>query len=168
MADNPIKYSDFIQPDGSISDLIKQLEQVQTTYGKMKDDIVASAKAIEQSLRMVNNTTSKGQEFTKKMAGDTDRLAKAYKELSFAESENARELAKVKAALADANNMNKLFIKRGEEEVNLTNLKRKSYEQLSAQYSINKSILNRMTAEYRANSKGRENLNLLQRRYTRR
>lgn len=157
MADNPIKYSDFIQPDGSISDLIKQLEQVQTTYGKMKDDIVASAKAIEQSLRMVNNTTSEGQEATKKMAGDTDRLAKAYRELSFAESENARELAKVKAALADANNMNKLFIKRGEEEVNLTNLKSKSYEQLSAQYSINKSILNKMTAEYRANSKeGRE------------
>lgn len=153
MADNPIKYSDFIQPDGSISDLIKQLDQVQTTYGKMKDDIVASAKAIEQSLKMVNNTTSEGQEATKKMAGDTDRLAKAYKELSFAESENARELAKVKAALADANNMNKLFIKRGEEEVNLNNMKTKSYEQLSAQYSINKSILNKMTAEYRANSK---------------
>lgn len=157
MADNPIKYSDFIQPDGSISDLIKQLEQVQITYGKMKDDIVASAKAIEQSLKMVNNTTSEGQEATKKMARDTDRLAKAYRELSFAESENARELAKVKAAIADANNMNKLFIKRGEEEVNLTNLKRKSYEQLSAQYSINKSLLNRMTAEYRANTKeGRE------------
>ena len=153
MADNPIKYSDFIQPDGSISDLIKQLDQVQATYGKMKDDIVASAKAIEQSLKMVNNTTSEGQEATKKMAGDTDRLAKAYKELSFAESENARELAKVKAALADANNMNKLFIKRGEEEVNLNNMKTKSYEQLSAQYSINKSILNKMTAEYRANSK---------------
>jgi hypothetical protein len=157
MADNPIKYSDFIQPDGSVSDLIKQLEQVQTTYGKMKDDIIASAKAIEQAMKMVNNTSSEGQEKTKKMAGETDRLAKAYNDLAFAESETARELARVRMAMADANNMNKLFHKRGEEEVNLTNLKQKSYEQLSAQYSINKNLLNKMTAEYRANSKeGRE------------
>ena len=50
MADNPIKYSDFIQPDGSISDLIEQLEQVQTTYGKMRDDVVAAAKELEAAL----------------------------------------------------------------------------------------------------------------------
>ena len=93
MADNPIKYSDFIQPDGSISDLIKQLEQVQTTYGKMRDDVVAAAKELEAALKKVNNTTTEGQETTRKGVSEAERLAKSQDDLQKSYQDTAKQIA---------------------------------------------------------------------------
>ena len=142
MADNPIKYSDFIQPDGSISDLIKQLEQVQTTYGKMRDDVVAAAKELEAALKKVNNTTAEGQDQTKKGASEADQLAKAYDNLAKSQMDSAKQLADLKRQQAEQNNINKLTAK-------LNASAEGSYDRLSAQYSLNKIRLNAMGKEMR-------------------
>lgn len=142
MADNPIKYSDFIQPDGSISDLIKQLEQVQTTYGKMRDDVVAAAKELEAALKKVNNTTAEGQDQTKKGASEADQLAKAYDNLAKSQMDSAKQLADLKRQQSEQNNINKLTAK-------LNASAEGSYDRLSAQYSLNKIRLNAMGKEMR-------------------
>ena len=146
MADNPIKYSDFIQPDGSISDLIKQLEQVQTTYGKMRDDVVAAAKELEAALKKVNNTTAEGQEQTKKGASEADQLAKAYDNLANSQRDSAKQLADLKRQQAEQNNINKLTAK-------LNAAAEGSYDKLSAQYSLNKIKLNAMSEAQRKGTK---------------
>lgn len=142
MADNPIKYSDFIQPDGSISDLIKQLEQVQITYGKMRDDVVAAAKELEAALKKVNNTTAEGQDQTKKGASEADQLAKAYDNLAKSQMDSAKQLADLKRQQAEQNNINKLTAK-------LNASAEGSYDRLSAQYALNKTRLNAMSKEMR-------------------
>src|SRR5690606_23179002 len=70
----------------------------------------------------------------------------AKQKLAEAESENAKQLAIVRKATAEANQMNKLAAK-------LADTQTGSYNALSAQYSINKIALNNMSAEYRRNTK---------------
>lgn len=146
MADNPIKYSDFIQPDGSVSDLIKQLEQVQTTYGKMRDDVVSAAKELEAALKKVNNTTAEGQDQTKKGASEADQLAKEYDKLTKSQSDNAKQIADLKRQQSEQNNINKLTAK-------LNASAEGSYNRLSAQYSLNKIKLNQMSEAERKSTK---------------
>lgn len=142
MADNPIKYSDFIQPDGSILDLIKQLEQVQATYGKMRDDVVNAAKELEASLKKVNNTNAEGQETTKKGAEEADKLAKAYEDLKKSQADTAKQIAALKVEQQQQNNINKLTAQ-------INKAAKGSYDQLSAQYALNKIKLNAMSQEER-------------------
>lgn len=142
---NPIKYSDLISPDDSIERLIKQLENLQSTYEGMASSIQQRAAAVAASLRTVSGATSQGQQTTKKASEDADKLAKAYRDLAFAESENAKKLAELKLAQKEANDLNKLTIK-------LNQSAEGSYNALSAQYSINKIYLNNMTKEERENT----------------
>lgn len=142
---NPIKYSDLISPDDSIERLITQLENLQSTYEGMASSIQQRAAAVAASLRTVSGATSQGQHTTKKASEDADKLAKAYRDLAFAESENAKKLAELKLAQKEANDLNKLTIK-------LNQSAEGSYNALSAQYSINKIYLNNMTKEERENT----------------
>lgn len=149
MADNPIKYSDFIAPDNSISDLIKQLDELSDSYTNALKNIKVEAIQLAQILEKVTSSTDAGRNATRNAAAEADKLAKAQRDLAFAESENAKVLAELKAAQNEANAINKLLIKRGEEEITVSNMKTKSYNQLSAQYSLNKIVLNSMSAEER-------------------
>lgn len=142
MADNPIKYSDFIQPDGSISDLIKQLESLKTTYAEMINTIKSSASSAEKATKSLNNTTSEGQEATRKAAEEADRLAKAHDDLKKSQSENAKQIAALKSQQQQQNNINKLTVA-------MNKAAKGSYDQLSAQYSLNKIKLNAMSKEER-------------------
>lgn len=153
MADNPIKYSDFISPDNSISDLIKQLDELSDAYTNALKNIKGEAIQLAHILKNVSSTTEAGRTATRNAAAQTDKLVRARRDLAFAESENAKVLAKLKAAQREATAINKLLIKRGEEEITMNNLKYKSYDQLSAQYSLNKMVLNTMGAAERQATK---------------
>jgi hypothetical protein len=142
MADNPIKYSDFIQPDGSISDLIKQLESLQTTYAEMINSLKSNASSAEKATKSLNNTTSEGQEATRKAAEEADRLAKAHDDLKKSQSENAKQIAALKSQQQQQNNINRLTVA-------MNKAAKGSYDQLSAQYSLNKIKLNAMSKEER-------------------
>lgn len=150
---NPIKYSDLISPDSSITDLIKQLDSLSDAYMNMANNIKSQAAQVAEGLRSVSGATNEGRAATKAAAADADRLIKAHRDLAFAESENAKALAALKAAQREQNQLNKLAVDRAKEEIDYNNLKAYSYKQLSAEYSVLKIALNRMTGEERENTK---------------
>lgn len=147
MADNnnPIKYSDLISPDNSITDLIKQLDELSDTYTNALKNIKAEAIQLADILKKVSGATEDGRKTTKKAADDAERLVRAQRDLAFAESENAKKLAELKLAQQEANQINKLIVK-------INQSAEGSYNRLSAQYSLNKIYLNNMTKAERENT----------------
>lgn len=147
MADNnnPIKYSDLISPDNSITDLIKQLDELSDTYTNALKNIKAEAIQLAEILKKVSGATEDGRKTTKKAADDAERLARAQRDLAFAESENAKKLSELKLAQQEANQINKLIVK-------INQSAEGSYNRLSAQYSLNKIYLNNMTKAERENT----------------
>lgn len=152
MADNDaIKYSDLVSPDNSITELIKQLDELSDTYTNALKNIRTEAIQLTKELEKVSGATEDGRKKTKKSADDADRLARAQKELSFAESETAKKIAELNLAKTEANQINKLVIK-------LNQSAEGSYNRLSAQYSLNKIYLNNMTKAEREEAEAKEGL----------
>jgi len=148
--DNPILYSDLVKPDNSIVDLIKQLKELQNEYSKTLESVKSEAITVKAALSGLSGATAENREQIKKSVGEVDRLSKAQKELAFAESETAKEIAKLKLAQNEANTLNKL-------QVRLNQSAEGSYNRLSAQYSINKIRLNNMSkAEREATKEGKQ------------
>lgn len=138
MPNNPIKYSDLVSPDNSIVDLIKQLQDLTTSYKNASAEIKAEAQQLASTLKSVSGATEEGRATTKKAAEDADRLAKAQRDLAFAESETAKKIAELKAAQHEQTTINKLMVK-------LNQSAEGSYNRLSAQYSLNKIAINNMS-----------------------
>lgn len=149
--DNPIKYSEFIQPDQSVSNLIVQLEQLQTKYTELQTKMVADAKKIADGLAKVNSANEEGRETTRKSATEAEKLAKANDDLKKSQSGVAKEIAVLKAKQQQQNNINKLTAK-----INAST--EGSYNKLSAQYSLNKIKLNAMSKAQRDGSKAGKKL----------
>jgi hypothetical protein len=147
MADdnNPIYYKDLVSPDNSITDLIKQLDELSDVYANALKNIKAEAIQLAANLQKVSGATETGRKTTRAAATETDRLARAQKDLAFAESENALKLAEIKQAQREANEINKLTVK-------LNQSAEGTYNKLSAQYSLNKIYLNNMTVAERENT----------------
>lgn len=144
-SNNPIKYSDLVSPDNSITELIRQLTELQDTYSNALRNIKGEAVQLSATLKNASGATEAGRTATRKAADDADKLAKAQRDLSFAESENAKKLAELKLAQQEANQINKLVAK-------INQSAEGSYNKLSAQYSLNKIYLNNMTKEERENT----------------
>lgn len=144
MADNnnPIKYSDLVKPDNSITDLINQLDQLSDAYMNTLSNIKSEAISVRAALAGVSGATEDGRKTIKGATTDTDRLTRAARDLAFAESENAKRLAELKQAQKEAKEINKLVVK-------INQSAEGSYNRLSAQYSLNKIFLNNMTVEER-------------------
>ena len=152
MADNnnPIKYSDLVSPDNSITQLINQLDQLSDAYMNTLKNIKSEALTVRAALAGVSGATEDGRKTIKGATSDTDRLTRAARDLAFAESENAKRLAELKQAQKEANEINKLTVR-------LNQSAEGSYNKLSAQYSLNKIYLNNMTIEEReATAEGRK------------
>ena len=150
MNDNPIKYSDLVSPDDSIDKLIKALDELNDSYMNFCNNVKQNAVSLKASLQGVSGATEEGRKTIRAAASDTDKLTKAIQERNFAESETAKRLAEIKAATHEASTLNKLQAK-------LANSAAGSYDALSAQYSMNKMILNQMSAEERkATKEGQE------------
>lgn len=147
---NPIKYSDLVKPDNSITDLINQLDQLSDAYMNTLKNIKSEAISVRAALAGVSGATEDGRKTIKGATTDTDRLTRAARDLAFAESENAKRLAELKQAQKEANEINKLVVK-------INQSSEGSYNRLSAQYSLNKIFLNNMTVEEReATEEGRK------------
>ena len=155
--EQPLKYSDLISPDDSIEKLIGQLEQLQQAYTGMVQQVQQQAGALSSSLSKVSGATEQGRSALKNANDDANRLAKAYKQLDAALSENAKEIARLNAVKREANQWNKMLVQRGKDEIRTSQqIKEASYQQLSAQYSLNKAYINSLSATDRRIQKNRE------------
>lgn len=142
---NPIRYSDLVSPDNSIDELVKKLENLSDTYRGALRDIRTEAAALAKTLDAVSGATEAGRNATKKASDDAEKLARAERDLAFAESETAKKLAELKAATKEQNDINKLMLK-------INQSAESSYNRLSAQYSLNKLYINNMTKAERENT----------------
>ena len=143
---NPIRYQDLITPDDSIEKLIGQLEELQTAYNSMAKDVREQAVALAEALKKVSGATEQGRKKIKDADSDAKRLEQAYKKLEAALASNAKEIAKLNVIRREANNYNKMLVIRGKEEIDTREkIKNATYEQLSAQYSLNKAYINSLT-----------------------
>lgn len=146
----PIKYSDLIQPDDSISNLQKQLEDLANTYKTVADGITSQAKSVKAALASVSGATAKGQESIKNAVNIIDKLVKKEAELKQSTSEAAKDLAKLNAGVRKNNQMMKLQMKYAENVPD-------SYNALSAEYGIIKIQLDEMSeAERKTSERGQE------------
>lgn len=158
MADNPLKYSDLLQPDDSIEKAISQLERLNATYAATLKNVKDEAIKLQATIEGVSGATEQHRTKIREATEQVDKLSKAQRALDDAMDDTSKQIAELKLRLQEQNNLNKLYAKRGEEEINLNNLKTKSYEQLSAQYSLNKIRLNKMSAEERKAAEQSEKL----------
>ena len=154
---NPIRYQDLIAPDDSIERLIGQIENLTEVYTSLAEKIKGEAKAISVSLTRVSGATEEGRKIIKQSNEEAARLEKAYKQLDAALATNAKEIARLNAVKREANNYNKMLVQRGQEEIRTSKqIKEASYQQLSAQYSLNKAYINSLTATDRKIAKNKE------------
>ena len=145
MADaNPIRYQDLISPDDSIEKLIGQLEELNKAYSGMADSVRAQANGVYASLMKVSGATTSGRKATTEASIEADRLAKAYRELEFAQSATAKRIQELRTLRNEEARMTKL-------QIQLNNAAEGSYNQLSAQYSLNKLAINNLTKAEREN-----------------
>ena len=135
---NPIKYSDLIKPDNSISDLIKQLETLQQVYADTAKKLREEALQVSASIKNVSGATEDGRKAINDAAAATERLTAEEKKVTAAEEKNAKELARLKLAQQEQNKIEKLSAK-------LANSTAGSYNALSAQYALNKIRINAMS-----------------------
>lgn len=147
MEQNPIRYQDLISPDDSIEKLIGQLEQLNNVYTGMANEVKTQAQGIASSLKNISGATAEGRKATKDASDEAKRLEKAYKALDAALATNAKEIAKLNIVRREANNYNKQMVLRGNEEIKTRKqIAEASYQQLSAQYSLNKAYINTLNA----------------------
>lgn len=101
--DDRMRYSDIIEPDDSIEKLVKQLEELNTSYETMVNAIRAGADKIARSIRTASGATSEGRRAIDEAAASTSRLERAQRELRLALSDTGKQIAWLKAQTADAN-----------------------------------------------------------------
>ena len=142
---NPIKYSDLISPDDSISNLIKQLDELSDAYVNMSKNVREQAGALATNLRGVSGATEAGRKAIQSASTDADRLAKAQKALNDAESETNIRLQELKQAQKEANDIAKVTAR-------LNRSQEGSYNRLAAMYKMNMLHLNTMSREMRENT----------------
>ena len=143
--ENPLKYSDLLQPDNSIQQAIDQLEKLNDTYAQTLKQVNSEAIKLKASVEQVSGATEEHRTRIRNTAAEVDKLAKAQRDLEFAQSEAAKELARLKEEQREAQNIAKLTAKLNASEAG-------SYNALSAQYSLNKIQLNKLSQEYRENT----------------
>ena len=143
--ENPLKYSDLLQPDNSIQQAIDQLEKLNETYAQTLKQVNSEAIKLKASVEQVSGATEEHRTRIRNTAAEVDKLAKAQRDLEFAQSEAAKELARLKEEQREAQNIAKLTAKLNASEAG-------SYNALSAQYSLNKIQLNKLSQEYRENT----------------
>lgn len=144
--EQPIKYSDLLQPDNSIEQAISQLEKLNNTYSQTLQNVKSEAIRLQASIENVSGATEQHRTKIRETTAETDKLAKAQKDLEFALSDTAKEIAALKEQQREAQNIAKLTAKLNASEAG-------SYNALSAQYSLNKIQLNKLSQEYRENTK---------------
>lgn len=146
-----IKYSDLIQPDNSISEAVKQLEQLQKLYETMLKRIEEGAKGLQKPLSEGGGATEEGRKKIDAYEKQVRSLARAEVDLKLAMTDTAKEIAVLKQQQTDQTRLNKLQAK-------LNNSMAGSYNALSSQYELNKIKMNNLSQSYLENTEAGKRL----------
>lgn len=140
---NPIKYSDLISPDNSITDLIAQLTALIAKYDEARTRIQSSANEMAKGLQNVSGATEQQRQAIMQAYQETERLVEQYKRVTSEEQAAKRQKIALTQASKEQTQIDKLVVQLNQAEEG-------SYNRLSAQYRLNKIRLNEMSAAQRA------------------
>jgi len=143
---NPIKTSDLYQDTGELKKLIAELETVNDKLESLRQAEGQSAARLEVQMKKLTASTSAQREEIEAGSKSADEINKRYKKFTESLDDNAVKIAALKDAQTRLNMINKL-------EAKLLTEKEGSYNRLSAQYSLNKLLLNQMSSAQRKNTK---------------
>lgn len=143
---NPIKASDLYQDDGAIDKAIQNLEALAKAHEATLKKIQAQAKDLESQVNGLSSATSAHRDQIKKSAQATDQLEKEQKKLQDTYTDTARQIATLRELKKEQNRILQL-------EAKLAKATEGSYEALSAQYSLNRIQINKLSKEYLENTK---------------
>ena len=139
---NPIRYSDLIAPDDSITNLIEQLDDLINKYKEAKSNIQSAAAESVKSMQNLSGATEEQRKEIAGLADQSEKLLSAYKQSADAESETYRRRQQVIMAVKEQQRIDKLIV-----QINTS--VEGSYNRLSAQYRLNKIRLDEMSAAER-------------------
>lgn len=131
-----------MQDDGAIKAAIDQLRMLE----KQIESVRGTAAGYQKTLAAANISTNEGRATISRTAKATNQLEKEQEKLKEAYSETNKEVLRLRAEKNEINKVTRLQIK-------LANAEEGSYDALSAQYALNVIRLQKMTEEYRKNSK---------------
>lgn len=143
MDNNPIKYSDLIQPDSSINDLIRQLEALIRVYDEAKSKIQSSAEEQRKAIVGLSGATEEQRKSIQLVTEESDKLLRAYRDITKEEWESREKELALAAAKRESAKVDKLVSQ-------VLNSVEGSYNRLSAQYRLNKIRLDQLSATQRA------------------
>ena len=147
---NPIKYSDLITPDNSITDLIAQLDALIAKYESAKSKIQGAAADAAKSMQNLSGATNEQRQAIALSTEASEKLLAKYRAVD-------DELMQTKRAQAEVNAINREYTQIAKLVTELNAAKEGSYKQLSAQYRLNKIALNEMSeAERKGTEFGRK------------
>lgn len=142
---NPIKASHLYEDTGEILKVIAQLKEFESGM----DNVRKRAKTLKDELAGLSTEQEDSKDKAKKASKEADELAKAYKNYEKSISDTQSELIRLRKETAKNNQVTRLQIK-------LADSAEGSYDQLSAQYSLNKIRLNQMSdAQRNATKQGK-------------
>ena len=142
---NPIRYSDLIKPDDSITKLISQLRELIGEYDAAKAKIQGSAAEIVKGMQGVSGATEEQRKAIQAATVETEKLEKQYRYVYAAQMEARKEHLELTAASKEEAQITKLL-----QQLNVS--AEGSYNRLSAQYRLNKIRLNEMSKAEREES----------------
>ena len=148
---NPLKYSDLVKADDSITNLIAQLEELGKVYDAEKAKIQGAANEVKQALQGVSGATEDQRKAVELMTARSDELVKQYRNVQSQSWALTEQINLEKQALKEKAQIDKLVTQ-------IINSEEGSYNRLSAQYRLNKIRLNELANTTRANSKAAREL----------
>ena len=149
MDTNPIRYSDLIAPDDSITNLIDQLDDLITKYDGAKQKIQGAAAEVAKSMQGVSGATDEQRKAIQLATEQSDKLVTEYRDITSAQWKATQAFAEATAAKKESAQIDKLIT-----QINTS--AEGSYNRLSAQYRLNKIRLNEMSlAERQGTEAGR-------------
>ena len=147
---NPIKYSQLIEPDDSIKNLIQQLDDLIKKYEELKTKISGNAAELAKSLKDISGATKSQREAIAGLTAESEKLAKDYEKITNQQAKAEKEVKKLTQAEKEKAKVDKLL-----EQYNKS--AEGSFNKLSAKYRLNKIELNAMSeAERHGTEAGRE------------
>lgn len=139
---NPIRYSDLVTPDNSITDLIAQLDALIAKYDAVSSKIQSDAAAAAKSMQNLSGATEEQRKAILENTEASDKLAQEFTKLAEEQLAARTEKAKLTAASREEAQIAKLVVQ-------YNNSAEGSYNKLSAQYRLNKIALNEMSEAQR-------------------
>lgn len=109
----PIKFTDLIKPDDTITELIQQLRDAKDAYEKLAKSVKAESGDLAKALHSTSGATEEGKQKILELAAASDRLASAEKAVAAAieglsRSEKGIAAAQKEVAAATANTVDNM------------------------------------------------------------